>query len=132
LMSDNHLDICAFKCFGRDDYDGSCCMLEDRNYIMGAITDYEEFLKKLSDKLGRVVDFSEVFYSFEEGSKQFPNLSNWQDPNNFPAFKLDLEKKRKPCVMYNTATRSCSVYDIRPQTCRNYLCPYLKEKLNEH
>jgi Fe-S-cluster containining protein len=107
-------------------------MLEDRDYIMGAITDYEEFLQKLSDKLGRVVEFSEVFYSYEEGSKTFPHLKQWQNPEHFPAFKLDLEKKRKPCVMYNTATRSCSVYDIRPQTCRNYLCPFLKEKLNEH
>lgn len=125
----NHGDICSFKCFGQSGYDGSCCHLEDRNWIMGPIYDYQMFLDKLSSKLGRKVEFSEVFFDFEEGSKTFPEKQVWQSPENFPAFRVDTEKLRKPCVLYNSTTKSCTVYDIRPATCRNYHCDYLKEYL---
>lgn len=124
-----HCNICSFKCFGIDDYDGSCCHLEDRNWIMGPIEDSEKFLYNLSNKLGRKVKFDEVFYNFEEGSKLFPDKPVWQEKGNYPAFKVDLEKQRKPCVMYNSATRSCSVYEIRPNTCRYYLCDFLEREL---
>jgi Fe-S-cluster containining protein len=124
-----HGNICSFKCFGHDNYDGSCCHLEDRNWIIGPIEDYEKFLENLSNKIGRKVEFEEVFFSYEEGSKLFPEREVFQNPENFPSFRVDMEKPRKPCVMYNSATKSCSVYDIRPHTCRSYACDYLKEKL---
>jgi len=123
----SHCDTCSFKCYGIDGYDGSCCHVEGRDWIMGPINDWDVFLDDLSKKLGREVEFKEVFFNFEEGSKLFPDRSVWQLPGNFPAFKVDMEKIRKPCVMYNTATRSCSVYDIRPETCRNYYCDYLSK-----
>jgi Fe-S-cluster containining protein len=125
----NHGHLCSFKCFGKENYDGSCCHVEDRNWIMGPIEDYEKFLVNMSEKLGRTVGFEEVFHDFEEGSKLFPDKPVWQERFNYPAFKVDLEKERKPCVLYNSATRSCSVYEIRPETCRNYLCDFLHREL---
>lgn len=125
----NHGNICSTKCFGRENYDGSCCQIEDRDWIMGPIRDYEVFLDNLSSKLNRKIEFAEVFYDFEEGSKTFPERDVWQNPQNFPALRVDTEKSRKPCVFYNSTTKSCTVYDIRPETCRNYHCQYLKEYL---
>ncbi len=37
--------ICSSKCFGVDGYDGSCCKLEERDFIIGPISDSGEFLE---------------------------------------------------------------------------------------
>jgi len=126
-----HCDICSFKCWGIDGYDGSCCTIEDRDYIIGPIKDYETFLNSISQKIGRKVSFDEVFYTYEEGSKLFPHLSSWQDKESYPSFKVQFDLKRKPCIFYNSTLKCCSVYDIRPETCRNYNCGYLKEVLDK-
>ncbi len=63
----NHCNICSFNCWGREGYDASCCTLEDRNWIIGPHTDSEAFLGRLSDRIGRKVEFQEVFYDYEEG-----------------------------------------------------------------
>lgn len=129
---ESHCNICSFNCFGYDGYDGSCCHLENRNYIIGPVKDSKEFLSKLSNKIGRKVEFREMFYEFEEGSKKFPDKSVFQDPANFPAFRVDEEKQRLPCVNYNSALRSCGVYEIRPNTCANYFCDHLSKHLDKN
>ena len=53
-------NICSNKCYGIDGYHGSCCSIEDRNYIIGPHHDTEEFIKNLSEKLGREVEEDEV------------------------------------------------------------------------
>lgn len=97
---------------------------------MGRIEDYEEFLQKVDRT------FSEVFMTYEEGSKLFPEKSVYQDPNNYPAFRLNFLDQGLPCIFYKN--NKCSVYDIRPRSCREYLCQYLKDieaqpiKIMEH
>lgn len=127
----SNCQICSFKCWGIDNYDGSCCTLENRDWIMGPALDWEIFLESLSSKIGRSIDFSEIFYTHDEGSKLFPDRPVWQNPNNFPAFKVDLNSPRKPCIFYNQSIRSCMVYEIRPETCRGYSCDYLKSNQEE-
>jgi Fe-S-cluster containining protein len=125
----NHSTVCSFNCYGQKGYDGSCCQLEERDYIIGPIKDAAEFLNKLSQKIGRTVAFNEVFYDFETGSQLFPERAMFQNPDNYPAFKVDTEKRRLPCVNYNSTLRTCGVYEIRPAVCRNYYCDYLNEYL---
>ena len=127
----SNCQICSFKCWGIDNYDGSCCTLENRDWIMGPVLDSDNFLDGLSKKIGRKVEFSEVFYNFREGSNLFPDRQMWQDPNTFPSFQVDLNRPSKPCIFYNQSIRSCMVYEIRPDTCRNYSCDYLKENTEE-
>jgi Fe-S-cluster containining protein len=98
---------------------------------MGPALDWKEFLENISLKIGREIGFSEVFYTYEEGSKLFPDRPVWQNSDNFPAFRVDLNSPRKPCIFYNQSIRSCSVYEIRPETCRNYSCDYLKSMQKE-
>lgn len=125
----NHGNICSHNCYGNKGYDGSCCQIEDRDWIIGSHSDTDEFLKRLSIKFARNVKFDEVFYTYEEGSKLFPEKSCWQNENSYPALKVDMEKDRKPCMFYNSTLRCCSIYDIRPQTCRNYNCQFLLDAL---
>ena len=124
-------DICSKKCFGIDGYDGSCCTVEDRDYIIGPHSDAEEFLQKLSDKFGRSFEFDEVFYDYLKGKEVFTDKTNWQKPGSYPALRVDLTNKRKPCIFYNTSIKACSIYDIRPQTCRTYKCQYLEENAED-
>ena len=125
IMSTN-CNICSEKCFGKDGYDGSCCTIEARDYIIGPHKDANQFIQSLSLKLGRAISYESVFIDYEEGKNLFPNKSAWQNPESYPAFRVDLNNPRKPCIFYNTAIKSCTMYDIRPKTCREYQCDYLK------
>jgi Fe-S-cluster containining protein len=80
---------------------------------------------KLSDKLGREIEYREVFVDYEEGKTLFPNKSTWQNPDSYPAFRVDFYNPRLPCIFYNTKVKACSMYDIRPKTCQEYECEYL-------
>ena len=118
-------NICSNKCYGVDGYHGSCCSIEERNYIIGPHHDTEEFIKNLSEKLGREVNEDEVFIKFEEGIRLFPNKSAWQTPESYPAFRVDFYNPKLPCIFYNTKLKFCTIYDVRPKTCRDYECEYL-------
>jgi len=119
-------EVCSYNCCGVDDGDGACCNLDDRNWIMGNDPQRaEEFLERLSDKVGRRVEMNEVFYSFEEGSSKFPERPMWQNKASYPALRVVEEHPRKPCIFYNSQLKICNVYDIRPHTCRTFKCDYL-------
>lgn len=119
------MNICSEKCFGSEGYDGSCCSIETRNFIIGPHRDAEEFLQRLAVKLGRSIPKEEVFFSFEEGRNLFPDKSNWQRPESYPALRVEMSNQRHQCIFYNLTLKQCTVYDIRLQTCRDYRCDYL-------
>jgi Fe-S-cluster containining protein len=118
-------NICSDKCYGRIGYHGSCCSLEDRDYIIGPHPDTEDFIKNLSSKLGREIYEEDIFIGYEEGKKLFPYKTSWQNRDSYPAFRVDFFNPKLPCIFYNTKIKACSIYDIRPQTCREYECEYL-------
>ena len=127
----NHCNICSFNCWGREGYDASCCTLEDRNWIIGPHTDAPNyFWTRLSDRVGRKVsvlrNLSTIMRKVTKSSliKKFGKVLI-----HYPALRVDEENKRLPCVNYNIATRSCMVYDIRPQICRDFICDYLEREL---
>ena len=118
-------NICSNKCYGIPGHHGSCCTIEDRDFIIGPHSDAEEFVTKLSDKLGREIEYREVFVDYEEGKTLFPNKSTWQNPGSYPALRVDFYNPRLPCIFYNTKIKACTMYDIRPNTCEIYECDYL-------
>ena len=123
----NNCEICSTRCMGYPGNRGGCCTVDDRDYIIGPHTDSEEFVKRLSEKFGREIQYEEVFVEYSEGRKIFPNKPTWQDPNSYPALRLDFSHLKLPCIFYNTKLGVCSVYEIRPEICDNYKCSYLIE-----
>lgn len=119
-------NICSNKCWGSPGYHGSCCSVEDRDYIIGPHHDTDEFISNLSKKFGREIEKEEVFIEYNEGKNLFPNKTSWQNEMSYPAFRVDLFNPKLPCIFYNTKIKSCSIYDVRPKTCREYECDYLK------
>ena len=122
-------EICSNKCWGSPGYHGSCCSIEDRDFIIGPHPDSDEFLKRLSEKFGREFEFEEIFYSHNEGKNVFLDKQTWQNPSSYPALKINFLNPKKPCIFYNSHLKACSIYDIRPKTCKDYMCDYLKEHI---
>jgi len=123
-------DVCRNNCNGQAGNDGSCCKVEDRNYIIGPIVDYEEFLSNLSKKFNRKVEFSEVLYTYEEGSRLFPDREHWNKRSSYPSIKIDWRKASNPCMFYSEELKNCLIYEERPLSCRAYLCEHLKTLFN--
>ena len=59
--------ICSKKCCGITLFHGGCCSIDDRDYIIGPIKDFDIFLEKLTHKIGRKISKDEVFIEYEEG-----------------------------------------------------------------
>jgi Fe-S-cluster containining protein len=91
---------------------------------MGANHDADEFIEKLSEKLGEKVNYNDIFIEYEEGKELFPDKPTWQLESSYPAFRVKLDNKKLPCIFYDTDEKQCTVYDIRPKTCSLYECNY--------
>lgn len=121
-------EICSQHCYGIQGYDGSCCSIEERNWIIGPHNDADAFIDRLSTKVGRQINKQDVFIDFEEGSQLFPNRGVWQLPESYPALRVDLSSPKKECIFYNTTIKSCMVYEIRPDTCQKFKCDFLMKQ----
>lgn len=122
--------VCSKVCYGVRGQAGICCCIADRDYIIGPITDPKRFLRDLSNKLGKRIEFDEVFIKFEEGRKMFPDKKCWQDKRNYPAMRvIQDDKKLFPC-QFLSEDMKCKVHSIKPKVCREYLCDYLKNIVN--
>lgn len=118
---------CSRMCYGIKDQAGICCTIGERDYIIGPINDTQRFLADLSKKLGKEIQFEDVFMEYEEGSKMFPQKKCWQEPKNYPCMRvLPDESRGFPCQLLSLDMK-CTVHSIKPEVCRTYLCDYLTE-----
>ncbi|UQX09316.1 YkgJ family cysteine cluster protein [Candidatus Mycobacterium methanotrophicum] len=117
---------CSQNCMGVEGNAGGCCTLDDRDFIPGPVRDAETFLIDLRRVLGREVSRHEVFIDFDEGRTLFPDRPSWQLPANYPALRVRPDVEWIPCRFYDKTTNACTVYDIRPAMCRDFLCDHLK------
>jgi F-type H+-transporting ATPase subunit gamma len=76
---------------------GSCCTLEDRDFIIGPHPDAEEFVERLSDKLGREIEYREVFVDYEEGKNLF----------------IIITSNRGLCGGYNSQVLKKAIYGLK-------------------
>ena len=120
--------ICSTKCYGNDGNHGGCCNTKNRDYIIGPHIDSKKFVDNLSERFGREIAYDDVFILYEEGHKLYPNKSHWQMKKSYPALRVNSETEF--CNFYNTTVKACTVYSIRPSTCQEYECDYLKSQTN--
>lgn len=118
---------CSTNCFGICGYHGSCCRIENRNWIIGPIHDTEEVLERLR-KRNPSIEWEDCFIAFEEGKELYPDKEVWQYSENYPAMR----PREGDCTFYNSTIRGCSIYSERPETCRTFICDHLaKEMIND-
>lgn len=119
------MNHCQKKCLGYDNNHGGCCTVSNRNFIIGPVGNSKEFIEKLKKRIPGVdISFDDVFIEYEEGRRMFPDKPVWQNPNNYPCLRLN-QTKLASCIFYNEAIKCCSIYEDRPEMCRNYMCDYL-------
>jgi len=124
----NHY-TCVKNCYGQKNNAAGCCKIADRDFIIGPIRDAQEFLKRLNNRDKTKYKFSDIFIEYKEGSKLFPDKVSWQKPEYYPALRVKVNEPDLPC-RFLTDKQECGVYEIRPQTCRNYQCDHLKKVLD--
>lgn len=117
---------CSQNCYGNEGYHGSCCRLENRDYIIGPVHDPNEFLERINKRFNRNFLYSEIFIEYEEGKQLFPEKANWQNESAYPALRVNLSTSDKSCIFYNNHLRMCTVYELRPSICSAFLCDYLR------
>lgn len=120
---------CASKCMGIAGNRGGCCSLGERDFIIGPIADAEALLAKLTLHWGRPALRAEVLIDHAEGSALFPERPSWQPPEHYPALRITLEGANLPCRFYDSDAARCSIYELRPETCRTFECDWLKHVL---
>jgi Fe-S-cluster containining protein len=121
---------CSQNCMGVRGNSGGCCTLDDRDFIPGPVRDADAFLADLARLLRRDVSRDEAFIDFDEGRALFPERASWQEPANYPALRVLPDVDWIPCRFFDKTTGACTVYDIRPAMCRNYLCDHLKDVIS--
>jgi Fe-S-cluster containining protein len=71
-----------------------------------------------------------VFIDHEEGRALFPERSTWQARQNYPALRVIRDDPRHPCRFYDIEAGACTVYEIRPEVCRRFLCDSLRHLIS--
>lgn len=121
---------CTRNCLGIEGNSAGCCTMGNRDYIIGPVPDAKAFLKRYRDTVKKDATFDEVFVSYKEGSKLFPDLETWQSPDNFPAFRVRMDEDSKGCRFLDEDSL-CTVHGIRSSTCQNFSCGHIKDMLEK-
>ena len=118
---------CSTNCFNVKGYHGSCCSMENRDFIMGPIDELSQIhlLKRYPEKT-----WNDFFVDYEEGKDLFPDRSVWQQRQNFPAMRINTSTERNNCNQYDPIKKNCSVWRDRPTTCQNFNCDWLQSELD--
>ncbi|MBI4956502.1 MAG: hypothetical protein HY908_31085 [Myxococcales bacterium] len=119
---------CGERCMGIAGNRGGCCHLGERDWIIGPVAeaDRDVLVRNLGAVLGREVTHAEVFIDFEEGRARFPERSQWQKPENYPALRVRYDAPGYPCRFYD-AQKGCTVHLVRPSLCSAYQCDALRQ-----
>ena len=121
------MNHCQKKCMGFDGNHGGCCTIDNRDLILGPIPDSHETLARVQQQFpGIKVTWDDLFISYEEGHKLFPDKSTWQNPTAYPCMRVRPKDEMIPCVFYNMQLRCCQIYNSRSVICKNFKCDYLK------
>jgi Fe-S-cluster containining protein len=117
---------CLKNCYGKKGNAGACCTIQDRDWIIGPITDANEFLERLKKHFGKNFRFDEVFIQYNEGKKLFPEKTTWQNPKHYPALRVLIDQEGiHPCPFLGSS-KECTIQSIKPAICSAYLCDHLK------
>lgn len=127
-IASKKVNPCQKTCLGIVGNHGGCCTIGDRDYIIGPIRDGEETLKRIQQNFPNIdVEWSDIFIDYEEGRRLFPNKSFWQNPNNYPCMRVNVDESSYSCIFYNRQLRCCNIHKSKSEVCNNYVCDYLKE-----
>lgn len=129
-------DVCLSNCCGVPGVKSSCCKMDpdDLEHVLGPLTDeYITSLIKYFRKKGIYYTRHDVAIDYEEGKligEKFFSGSKvskvFEDPKSYPIFRFQVDGPRFSCKFLNNHSGMCTIYEARPDMCRNYYCQYVK------
>ena len=113
------------QCQGLKGNNGDCCHIRDKNWIIGKVKDDKELLARVQKEYDKNLTWNDLFIDYEEGSKMFPNKSDWQNEDLYPAMRVRPELEGSPCVFFDNG---CKIHDIKSDVCKEYKCQWLMNR----
>ena len=110
------------QCQGLKGNNGDCCHIRDKNWIIGKVSDDKELLARVQKEYDKNLTWNDLFIDYEEGSKMFPDKSDWQNKDLYPAMRVRPELEGSPCVFFDNG---CKIHEIKSDVCKNYKCQWL-------
>jgi len=128
-------NTCLGNCCGIEGLNAGCCLIDpdDMEHVLGPVD--EEWIKKIVRWLnvkGIAATRSDVVIDFEEGKVIGEKFFNGERKNVFfsketyPILRFQIDGPRFACKFLTPITGKCSIYNMRPNMCRGYLCQYVK------
>lgn len=134
---------CLGNCCGVEGLAAGCCQLDpdDLEHVLGPVD--EEWIKstiKWFKKKGINVTRHDIVVDYEEGKLLGQTFFNdhavFKSPDSYPFLRIQASGMRFACKFLNVHTGMCTIYEQRPNMCRDYLCQYIKKsffvKTKEH
>jgi Fe-S-cluster containining protein len=127
------METCLSKCCGHEGLKSACCTLDpdDLEHILGPLD--ETWIKKTVSwfrKKGINVTRHDLVIDYEEGkligSNHFNGHKVFEQKASYPMLRIQVYGPRWACKFLNVNTGMCTIYDKRPDMCRDYLCQYVK------
>lgn len=127
------METCLSKCCGHEGLKSACCTLDpdDLEHILGPLD--EKWIKKTISwlrKKGINVTRHDIVIDYEEGKligvNHFNGHKIFEQKTSYPMMRIQVFGPRWACKFLNVNSGMCTIYDKRPDMCRDYLCQYVK------
>lgn len=124
---------CLGNCCGVKGLRAACCQLdpEDLEHVLGPVD--EQWIKKIIKwfkNKGINVTRHDIVIDYEEGKiigrTFFNDHPVFKSPDSYPILRMQINGMRFCCKFLNVQNGMCTIYEQRPDMCRNYLCAYVK------
>lgn len=126
-------ETCLGNCCNVKDLKAGCCQLDpdDIEHVLGPVD--EDWIKrtiKWFKGKGINVTRHDIVIDYEEGKligrKFFNDHQVFKSPDSYPILRIQANGQRFACKFLNVHNGMCTIYEHRPNMCRDYLCAYVK------
>lgn len=133
FTGENAKKTCLGNCCGVEDLKAGCCQMDpdDMEHVLGPVD--EPWIKKAIKWFrtkGMNVTRHDIVIDFEEGKligrTFFHDHQVFKDPSSYPILRIQASGLRFACKFLNVHNGMCTIYENRPDMCRDYLCEYVK------
>lgn len=125
---------CLGNCCGVKDLKAGCCQLDpdDIEHVLGPVDEdwIRRTIKWFRNKNINVTR-ADLVIDYEEGKligeAHFHGHAVFKEPASYPILRIQASGIRFACKFLNVENGMCTIYEQRPDMCRNYLCEYVKK-----
>lgn len=128
------METCMSNCCGIPGVKNVCCQLDpdDLEHVLGPLD--EKWIKKTIKwfkKRDLNVTREDIVIDEEEGrligESFFGGHDVFKSSESYPFMRIQVHGPRFACKFLNVKNGLCTIYEIRPDMCRDYLCQFVKK-----